>query len=93
MADVVTTIGAPLDVVLPRSGAVPLSTNTGVPLLESGARDAVGRGLQTLLARFLPELEQEPSRRPALSGLAGLPSLPALQNLPGLLGRLTGGAR
>jgi pilus assembly protein CpaE len=63
MADVVATIGSPLDVVLPRSNAVPLSTNTGVPLLESGARDAVGKGLQTLLARFLPEQE---SRRPGL---------------------------
>jgi len=55
MSDVVTTIGTPLDVVLPRSTAVPLSTNTGVPLLESGARDAVGKGLQTLLGRLLPE--------------------------------------
>jgi pilus assembly protein CpaE len=63
MSDVVTTIGSPLDVVLPRSNAVPLSTNTGVPLLESGARDAVGKGLQTLLGRFLPEQE---TRRPGL---------------------------
>ena len=58
LADVATTIGAPLDVVLPRSKAVPLSTNTGVPLLESGARDAVGKGLQTLLARLLPEQDE-----------------------------------
>lgn len=58
LADVATTIGAPLDVVLPRSKAVPLSTNTGVPLLESGARDAVGKGLQALLARLLPEQDE-----------------------------------
>jgi pilus assembly protein CpaE len=94
MADVVTTIGAPLDVVLPRSGAVTLSTNTGIPLLESGARDAVGRGLQALLARFLPE--QDAGVRPGLAALQNLPSLsalPGLQNLPGLLSRFKAGAR
>jgi pilus assembly protein CpaE len=58
LADVVTTIGAPLDVVLPRSKAVSLSTNTGVPLLESGTRDAVAKGLETLLARLLPQQEE-----------------------------------
>jgi pilus assembly protein CpaE len=97
LADVATTIGAPLDVVLPRSGAVALSTNTGIPLLESGARDAVGRGLQTLLGRFLPG--QEAAARPGLAalqnlpGLTGLKDLPGLQNLPGLLGRFKAGAR
>ena len=55
MADVETTVGVPLDVVLPRTTAVPLSTNTGAPLLESGSRDAVARGLQTLLGRMLPD--------------------------------------
>jgi pilus assembly protein CpaE len=79
MADVVTTIGAPLDVVLPRSTAVPLSTNTGIPLLESEARDAVTRGLQTLLGRLLPE--QEDADRPGAAGLSGL------------LGRLKAGGR
>jgi len=92
MSDVVTTIGAPLDVVLPRSNAVSLSTNTGVPLLESGARDAVGRGLQTLLGRFLPE--QEAAARPNLAaGLSTLSTLPGLPGLPGLLGRFRAGAR
>lgn len=54
MKDIETTIGAPLDLVLPRSSAVPLSTNTGVPLLQAGGRDPVAKGLQTLLDRFLP---------------------------------------
>ena len=55
-ADIEATLGAPLDVVLPRSSAVPLSTNTGVPvLLSAGGRDQVARGLQTLVGRFLPE--------------------------------------
>ena len=35
--DVETTIGTGVDVVLPRSPAVPASTNQGVPLLQSGS--------------------------------------------------------
>jgi pilus assembly protein CpaE len=65
MADVEATVGSPLDVVLPRTPAVPLSTNTGAPLLESGSRDAVARGLQTLLGRMLPD------SGPRRSGLFG----------------------
>jgi pilus assembly protein CpaE len=58
--DVEDTIGAPLDLVLPRHNAVPLSTNTGVPLLQAGGKDPVTRGLQTLLQQFLPPA---PARR------------------------------
>ena len=65
MKDIETTIGSPLDVVLPRSSAVPTSTNTGVPLLQTGGRDPVARGLQTLLERFVPPAA------PARSGLFG----------------------
>lgn len=65
MVDVETTLGTSLDVVLPRSNAVPLSTNTGTPLLQSGSRDAVARGLQTLLARLLPPAQ------PRRTGLLG----------------------
>jgi pilus assembly protein CpaE len=54
MEDVEDTVGAPLDLVLPRHNAVPLSTNTGVPLLQQGGKDPVTRGLATLLERFLP---------------------------------------
>lgn len=57
LADIEATLGFPLDVVLPRSTTVPLSTNTGVPLLSGDARDQVARGLQGLVARFLPEPE------------------------------------
>jgi pilus assembly protein CpaE len=54
LADVETTLGTSLDVVLPRSDAVPLSTNTGVPLLEKGGKDPVTRGLQSLVDRISP---------------------------------------
>ena len=50
--DVETTIGTGVDVVLPRSAAVPASTNQGVPLLESGKRDPMTKELRRLVSRF-----------------------------------------
>ena len=45
--DVETTIGTGVDVVLPRSSAVPASTNQGVPLLQTGGkRDPMAKELQ-----------------------------------------------
>ncbi|MFF1251031.1 CpaE family protein [Pseudarthrobacter sp. NPDC058329] len=55
--DVEATIGAPVDVVLPRSRAVPFSTNKGVPLLQDGSRDAAAKGLRHLVERFKPNWE------------------------------------
>ena len=55
LADIETTLGTPLDVVLPRHDAVPLSTNTGVPLLEKAGKDPVTRGLQSLVGRIAPQ--------------------------------------
>ena len=51
--DVETTIGTGVDVVLPRSKAVPVSTNQGVPILTSGGRrDPMVRELRRLVSRF-----------------------------------------
>ena len=50
--DVETVIGTGVDVTLPRSKAVPLSTNRGVPLLQSGSRDHVAKELNRLVARL-----------------------------------------
>jgi pilus assembly protein CpaE len=50
--DVETAIGTGVDVVLPRSAAVPMSTNQGVPLLQSGGRDPMTKELRRLVARF-----------------------------------------
>jgi pilus assembly protein CpaE len=50
--DVETAIGTGVDVVLPRSAAVPVSTNEGVPLLQSGRRDPMTKELRRLVARF-----------------------------------------
>ncbi|CAA9308696.1 MAG: Type II/IV secretion system ATPase TadZ/CpaE, associated with Flp pilus assembly [uncultured Friedmanniella sp.] len=51
-ADVEATIGAPVDVLLPRSKAAPTSVNLGVPLLQSGTRDPMTKQLRALVDRL-----------------------------------------
>ena len=61
--DVETTIGTGVDVVLPRSSAVPGSTNQGVPLLESGSkRDPMVKELKRLVSRFAATPLMKPGR-------------------------------
>ena len=50
--DVETAIGTGVDVVVPRSPAVPASTNQGVPILAGGRRDPAAKELRRLVARF-----------------------------------------
>ena len=53
-ADVETTLGTGVDVLLPRSAAVPASTNEGVPLLQSNRkREPATKGMRHLLERFV----------------------------------------
>ncbi|MDQ0868560.1 pilus assembly protein CpaE [Arthrobacter sp. V1I9] len=61
--DVEATISRPVDIVLPRSRAVPFSTNKGVPLLQEGSRDGVARGLGQLAERFKPGWEERPHKK------------------------------
>jgi pilus assembly protein CpaE len=56
--DVEAVIGTTVDIVLPRSKTVPMSTNRGVPLLQSGGRDAVVTELNRLVARFQLQLKK-----------------------------------
>jgi pilus assembly protein CpaE len=60
--DVETTIGTGVDVVLPRSKAVPASTNQGVPLLQSGRRDPMAKELRRLVSRFAATPLMKPGR-------------------------------
>ncbi|HEV7211486.1 MAG TPA: AAA family ATPase [Blastococcus sp.] len=60
--DVETAIGTGVDVVLPRSSAVPPSTNQGVPLLQSGKRDPMAKELRRLVSRFAATPLMRPSR-------------------------------
>lgn len=53
-ADVEATIGADVDVMLPRSRAAVIATNQGVPLLQSEMRDPLTKQLRVLADRFTP---------------------------------------
>ncbi len=50
--DAEAILGASVDVVVPRSKAVPLSTNRGVPLLQDGSRDAAATALRDLVTQI-----------------------------------------
>lgn len=50
--DVEATIGVPVDIAIPRSTLVSVSTNRGVPMLQEGGRNPVTRALDKLVARF-----------------------------------------
>ncbi|MDQ1608015.1 MAG: pilus assembly protein CpaE [Microbacteriaceae bacterium] len=50
--DVELTVGVPVDISIPRSNAIALSTNRGVPILQSGTHDPAAKALNELVARF-----------------------------------------
>lgn len=52
--DVEATVGAPVDISIPRSKAVAYSTNRGVPILQNARKDPAVKGLQRLVERFNP---------------------------------------
>lgn len=63
LTDVEATIGAPVDVILPRSKTMPFSTNKGIPVLQEGRNDPAARGLKQLVDRFKPDWEDRPHKR------------------------------
>lgn len=63
LRDVEATIGAPVDIVLPRSRNLPFSTNKGVPLLQDNSRDPATKGLRQLVDRFKPNWEARPHKK------------------------------
>jgi pilus assembly protein CpaE len=63
LKDVEATIGAPVDVVLPRSKNLPFSTNKGVPVLQEGNRDPASKGLRQLVDRFKPDWAARPHKQ------------------------------
>lgn len=56
--DIETTIGMPVDIILPRSRALPMSTNRGIPALQDGLRDSAVKGLRNLVERLKPTWEE-----------------------------------
>lgn len=61
--DVESTIGAPVDVSVPRSRAVAFSTNRGIPVLQEAKKDAAVKGLNQLVERFSPAGQAKGQRR------------------------------
>jgi pilus assembly protein CpaE len=60
--DVETAIGTGVDVVVPRSAAVPVSTNQGVPIVAGGRKDPAAKELRRLVARFAATPIVKPGR-------------------------------
>ena len=60
--DVESTIGAPVDVSVPRSRAVAFSTNRGVPVLQEAKKDPAVKGLRQLVERFSPAWQAKAQR-------------------------------
>lgn len=62
--DIEATVGRPIDVTLPSSRAVPLSTNQGTPILESADRTPLTDGLAGLAGRFtdVPIVTPKPTK-------------------------------
>ncbi|GAA1431990.1 response regulator [Microlunatus lacustris] len=75
VADVEATIGASVDVLLPRSKAAPTSVNLGVPLLQSGGRDPMTKQLRALVQRLVDD--GSPAAAPQLRGFRTQTTTPA----------------
>jgi pilus assembly protein CpaE len=61
--DVESTLAAPVDVSIPRSKAVALSTNRGIPVLQEARRDPAVKGLKQLVERFDPAWRAKGQRK------------------------------
>ncbi|WP_247046483.1 AAA family ATPase [Arthrobacter rhizosphaerae] len=61
--DVESTIGAPVDISIPRSRAVAFSTNRGIPVLQEPAKDPATKGLRQLVERFNPTWRAQAQRK------------------------------
>lgn len=59
-ADVEATIGRKVDIQLPQSNSVPISTNQGVPLLQGNGRDPVAKQLRSLVDLITTEQKAQP---------------------------------
>ncbi len=61
--DLESTIGAPVDISIPRSRAIALSTNRGIPLLQDQRKDPAAKCLHGLVQRFHPDWHSTPARK------------------------------
>jgi pilus assembly protein CpaE len=61
--DVESTIGAPVDISIPRSRVVAFSTNRGIPVLQEARKDPAVKGLNQLVERFNPAWRAKSQRK------------------------------
>lgn len=61
--DVESTVGAPVDISIPRSKAVALSTNRGIPVLQEAAKDPAVKAFNHLVQRFNPAWRNTAQRK------------------------------
>ncbi|NJC23131.1 pilus assembly protein CpaE [Arthrobacter pigmenti] len=61
--DIEATLGAPVDVSIPRSRGLSLATNRGVPLLQDEVRDPATKNLRGLVERFDPQWRARTQRK------------------------------
>jgi len=61
--DIEASIGAPVDVSIPRSRSVAFSTNRGIPVLQQAKADRTIKGFQRLVQRFDPQWRAQPARK------------------------------
>jgi pilus assembly protein CpaE len=61
--DLESTMGAPVDVSIPRSRAVALSTNRGIPVLQEPVKDPATKGFNQLVERFNPVWRAKSQRK------------------------------
>lgn len=60
--DVENILGAPVDIEVPRSSAVLLASNRGVPLIHDDARDPASKAIRSLVMRIAPDAQPKRSR-------------------------------
>jgi pilus assembly protein CpaE len=61
--DIEASIGAPVDISVPRSRTVAFSTNRGIPVLQQAKSDRAVKGFQHLVRRFDPAWRAQPARK------------------------------
>jgi pilus assembly protein CpaE len=61
--DIEATLGAPVDVSVPRSRGLSLATNRGIPLLQNDVRDPATKKLRGLVQRFDPKWRASSQRK------------------------------
>ncbi|MDQ4501876.1 AAA family ATPase [Sinomonas sp. ASV322] len=61
--DIEATISVPVDVILSRSRALPLSTNRGIPALQDSLHDSTVKALRRLVERFQPSWQDRDHRQ------------------------------